>query len=93
MKVRHEIYNDAFAIKNLSINIIRQMSKTINYDNQKEVIEILPILQKQMDIIDVANNKLMQIYQNINNRKTEAISNIVNGKSYTDIFCDKMNIE
>jgi hypothetical protein len=63
----NEIYNDTFTIKNLSINIIRQMSKTINYDNQKEVIEILPILQKQMDIIDVANNKLMQIYQNINN--------------------------
>lgn len=62
-----EIYSDTFTVKNLSINIIRQMSKSINYDNQKEIITLLPILQKQMDIIDGANNKLMEIYQTLNN--------------------------
>lgn len=62
-----EIYSDTFTVKNLSINIIRQMSKSINYDNQEEIITLLPILQKQMDIIDGANNKLMEIYQTLNN--------------------------
>lgn len=62
-----EIYGDTFTVKNLSINIIRQMSKSINYDNQEEIITLLPILQKQMDIIDGANNKLMEIYQTLNN--------------------------
>ena len=29
-----EMYDDTFTVKNLSINIIRQMSKSINYENQ-----------------------------------------------------------
>jgi hypothetical protein len=66
-----EIYSDTFTVKNLSINIIRQMSKSINYDNQEEIITLLPILQKQMDIIGTANNKLMEIYQNLNSYDNE----------------------
>jgi hypothetical protein len=66
-----EVYDDTFTVKNLSINIIRQMAKSINYDNQEEIITLLPILQKQMDIIDVANNKLMEIYQSLNSYGNE----------------------
>lgn len=66
-----EVYDDTFTVKNLSINIIRQMAKSINYDNQEEIITLLPILQKQMDIIDVANNKLMEIYQSLNRYDNE----------------------
>ena len=38
-----EVYDDTFTVKNLSINIIRQMAKSINYDNQEEIITLLPI--------------------------------------------------
>lgn len=64
-----EMYDDTFTVKNLSINIIRQMSKSINYENQEQIITLLPILQKQMDIIDGANNKLMEIYQTLNSNE------------------------
>ena len=64
-----EMYDDTFTVKNLSINIIRQMSKSINYENQEQIITLLPILQKQIDIIDGANNKLMEIYQTLNSNE------------------------
>lgn len=65
-KILKEIYDDTFNIKTTSINILRNISKNINYENKEEVITILPLVQKQMDIIIKANDTLFEINNRIN---------------------------
>lgn len=46
------------------------------------------------NILELYNNgKSLTYIAKLYNRKTSAITNIINGKSYTDIFWDKMNIK
>jgi hypothetical protein len=54
------------------------------YFSKDDVKNILELYNNGNSLTDIA-----KIY----NRKTAAISDIVNGKSYTDIFWDKMNIK
>ncbi len=65
-KILKEIYDDTFNVKTTSINILRNISKNINYENKEEVITMLPLVQKQMDIITKANDTLFEINNRIN---------------------------
>lgn len=59
-------YVDACTVKNVSINIIRHVSKTINYENKEEVFNLLPLMQKQMDIIEQSNQTILTILDKLN---------------------------
>lgn len=61
-----EIYNDSFQVKNTSMNIMRNVAKDIDYNNKSEVLTILPLIQKQMDIINKTNETLLEIERRIN---------------------------
>ena len=65
-KLLKEVYNDAFNIKTTSVNILRNIAKDINYNDKQEVLNILPLVQKQMDIIANANDTLLEIETRIN---------------------------
>lgn len=61
-----EVYTDTFTVKNTSMNIMRNIAKTIDYDNKDEVLRILPVVQKQMDIITKANDTLLEVQKRLN---------------------------
>lgn len=61
-----EIYNDSFTVKNTSLNILKSISKNIDYENKEEVLNILPLVQKQMDIINYNNDTMLQIQDKLN---------------------------
>jgi len=65
-KLLKEVYNDTFAIKTTSINIMRNISKDIDYNDKQEVLNILPLVQKQMDIIAKANDTLLELDTRLN---------------------------
>jgi hypothetical protein len=66
VKLLKEVYNDTFNIKTTSVNIMRNISKDINYNDKQEVITILPLVQKQMDIIARANDTLLELDTRLN---------------------------
>jgi hypothetical protein len=65
-KLLKEIYNDAVIIKVTSINMLKNISKDINYNDKQEVLNTIPLVQKQMDIIARANDTLLEIDSRLN---------------------------
>ena len=64
--ILNEIYKDAFTVKNTSLNILKNISKNIDYENKEEVMNILPLVQKQMDIINHNNDIMLLIQDKLN---------------------------
>jgi len=59
-------YTDAFTVKNVSLNIIRSLSKTIDFENKQEVLNLLPLIQKQMEIVNQTNEAMITIQEKLN---------------------------
>lgn len=57
----NEIYIDMFAMKTISMNVLRNISKEIDYTNKEEVLQMLPMVQKQMEIYQKNNDTLLLI--------------------------------
>lgn len=57
----NEIYIDMFTLKTLSMNVLRNLSKEIDYTDKEEVMRILPLVQKQMEIYQKNNDTLLLI--------------------------------
>jgi hypothetical protein len=66
IKILTEVYNDNFTVKNLSLNILKNVAKNINYDDKEEVLKTLPFVQKQMDIINHTNGVIITIQNKLN---------------------------
>jgi hypothetical protein len=64
-----EVYSDTFNVKNLSVLAMRNLAKQINYEDKEEVCKLLPMVQKQMDIIQEANITLMDIQNRLVNEQ------------------------
>jgi hypothetical protein len=64
--ILNEIYKDTFTVKNTSLNILKSINKNIDYENKEEVLNILPLVQKQMDIINHNNDVMLQIQAKLN---------------------------
>lgn len=62
-KLLKQIYNDNFFTINQSIKILNNLSKTIDYNNKEEVTVFIPIVQKQMDILNESNNIMLKIQE------------------------------
>ena len=61
-----QVYNDAFTVKNHSLNILKNLTQTIYYSNKEDVIDMLIIVQKQMDIINHNNEVILKIQEQLN---------------------------
>ena len=61
IKILTEVYNDNFTVKNLSLNILKNVAKNINYEDKEEVIKMLPLVHKQMDIVNHTNDVIITI--------------------------------
>ena len=61
IKILTEVYNDNFTVKNLSLNILKNVAKNINYEDKEEVIKMLPLVHKQMDIVNHTNEVIITI--------------------------------
>lgn len=61
-----QVYNDAFTVKNHSLNILKNLTQTIDYSNKEDVIDMLIIVQKQMDIINHNNEVILKIQEQLN---------------------------
>ena len=61
-----EIYNDVFTVKNTSLRILRGIANEIDYTNKEEVLKYLPMIQKQMEIINQNNDTLLLIQERLN---------------------------
>lgn len=64
--ILNEIYKDTFTVKNTSLNILRNVAAVLDYSNKEEVIRMLPLVQKQMDIITKTNDTMMLIQEKLN---------------------------
>ena len=61
-----EIYNDVFTVKNTSLKILKSIANEIDYTNKEEVLIYLPMVQKQMEIINKNNDTLLLIQERLN---------------------------
>jgi DNA-binding transcriptional regulator GbsR (MarR family) len=61
-----EIYNDVFTVKNTSLRILKGIANEIDYTNKEEVLKYLPMVQKQMEIINKNNDTLLLIQERLN---------------------------
>ena len=61
IKILTEVYNDNFTVKNISLKILKNVAENINYDNKEEVIRMLPLVHKQMDIVNHTNEVIITI--------------------------------
>jgi hypothetical protein len=62
-KMLSQIYNDNFFAVNQSIKMLNNISKLINYDDKEDVEKYIPIVQKQLDILNESNNIMIKIQQ------------------------------
>lgn len=66
MLVLSDIYTDAYSVKNVSVNAMKSIAKNIDYDNKDDVLSLLPLVQKQMEIIQKANDTILNVERLIN---------------------------
>jgi len=66
--VLKDIYKGAFDTKTVSVNSMRSLSKEIDYTNKEDVLKLLPLVQKQMEIIQDANDTMLVVEERINGK-------------------------
>jgi hypothetical protein len=60
-----EIYVDSFTVKTMTMKILSNISKNVDYNNKEEVMETLPLVQKQIELFLRNNEILMSLEQRL----------------------------
>lgn len=69
-----ELYNDSFMVKLTSIDIMRNIAKVVDYHNPDQIDRLIPMIQKQMDIINKTQDTMLEIQTKIDNARLSLIS-------------------
>lgn len=64
--VLNDVYIDAYSVKNVSVNAMKSIAINIDYTNKEDVLSMLPLVQKQMEIIQNANDTILDVEERIN---------------------------